>query len=146
MSWRLGSLTKVWSCPGLRLGYVIAPDIEHAERVRARQPLWSVGSLALAVVEDLIARTDLPAWASAIGSLRERFADDLRAQGHAVVETDCNWLLIEGAGDLRARLIAERIVVRDCASFDMAGTVRVALPRPADYDAVLAAFENVNKN
>ncbi|MGD9792233.1 MAG: aminotransferase class I/II-fold pyridoxal phosphate-dependent enzyme [Acidimicrobiia bacterium] len=145
-SWRLGSLTKVWACPGLRLGYVIAPDASGTARLRARQPQWSVGGLALAVVDELIALTDLPAWATSIRSLRGQFAADLRSLGHAVIDTDCNWLLIAEAGDLRARLVAERVVVRDCTSFAMAGTIRVALPRPADYDAVLTAFDRVKKS
>ncbi|HEX7276086.1 MAG TPA: aminotransferase class I/II-fold pyridoxal phosphate-dependent enzyme, partial [Acidimicrobiales bacterium] len=40
----VGSLTKVFACPGLRVGYVIAPAPDVADRLRRRQPLWSVGS------------------------------------------------------------------------------------------------------
>jgi len=48
--WRLGSLTKLWACPGLRLGYALAPDPGSAERLRRRQPQWSVNGLALAAL------------------------------------------------------------------------------------------------
>ena len=53
----VGSLTKVFACPGLRLGFVLGDD---AERIARRQPAWSVGSVALAVVVDLLARHRSP--------------------------------------------------------------------------------------
>ncbi|MET0325090.1 MAG: hypothetical protein ABW219_07710, partial [Ilumatobacteraceae bacterium] len=65
-AWRLGSLTKLWACPGLRLGYVIAPTAGAAARIAARQPRWAVNGLAIAVVEPLLAVSDLSAWAAAI--------------------------------------------------------------------------------
>ena len=43
----IGSLTKVFACPGLRLGYVIADDVGRFAR---HQPEWAVGSLGLAVL------------------------------------------------------------------------------------------------
>ncbi len=49
----VGSLTKLFDCPGLRLGYVMA-DPALIERLSRRQPAWSVGSLALAVLPDLL--------------------------------------------------------------------------------------------
>src|SRR6266540_1255110 len=77
----VGSLTKVFACPGLRLGYVLAPDAHLAERLRRRQPRWSVNGIAAALVPELLERTDLAAWATAIAALRAELVDVLHAHG-----------------------------------------------------------------
>jgi histidinol-phosphate/aromatic aminotransferase/cobyric acid decarboxylase-like protein len=141
-SWRLGSLTKLWNCPGLRLGYAIAPTLEAASDLRNRQPRWAVNGLALAVVGDLVATTDLAEWSGAIAALRDEFSDALRALGFAVRNTDVNWVLVERP-DLRAALAPHGIVVRDCASFGLPGVHRVALPSRAQFERVVAAFAAV---
>jgi histidinol-phosphate/aromatic aminotransferase/cobyric acid decarboxylase-like protein len=41
---------------------------------------------------------------------------------------DAPWVLVDGAGDLRARLARRGVLVRDCTSFGMPGTVRIAVP------------------
>lgn len=141
-AWRLGSMTKLWSCPGLRLGYVIAPSPEAAAAVAADQPRWSVNGLALAVVSELLEQTDLPGWAVEVARLRADFVHALRALGFVVHDTDVNWVLVEQPG-LREALLAHLVVVRDCTSFGLPGLARVALPRPADLERVLAAFAAV---
>jgi len=127
-SFVVGSLTKVFACPGLRVGYVIAPAADAAERLRRRQPLWAVGSLACALVPDLLDRADLPAWRSAIARLRSDLADLLGRHEHEVVAADAPWVLVSPAGDLRHRLAAHGVLVRDCASFGLVDTVRIAVP------------------
>jgi histidinol-phosphate/aromatic aminotransferase/cobyric acid decarboxylase-like protein len=141
-AWRLGSLTKVWACPGLRLGYAIAPDADAAARIARRQPRWSVNGLALSIVEPMLAVTDLPGWASQIEALRAEFCGRLHDVGVAARPTAANWVLVEGvdAADLRRRLIDRRVLIRDCTSFGMADTCRVALPNPHDLDVVVDAF------
>ncbi len=61
----VGSLTKVFACPGLRLGYVMAPP-DLIASLRTRQPEWSVGTLALAVLPDVLQLADeyLADWAT----------------------------------------------------------------------------------
>jgi histidinol-phosphate/aromatic aminotransferase/cobyric acid decarboxylase-like protein len=142
-AWRLGSLTKLWACPGLRLGYVIAPDAAGAARVAARQPRWAVNGLALAVVDQLLALTDLTRWATAVAAIRSDVADALVEQGHDVTATAANWLLVRSTGLLRDQLAAQGVVVRDCTSFGLADTFRAALPRPDQLSRVVAAFAAV---
>ena len=141
-AWRVGSMTKLWNCPGLRLGYVIAPDAESARRLARRQPQWSVNTIALEVVPDLLDRTDLPGWRDQIEDLRSAFITALRDLGFLVQDTVTNWVLVEQA-DLRVDLAMHHVLVRDCTSFGMPGVHRVALPHPSRFDAVLDAFTRV---
>jgi histidinol-phosphate/aromatic aminotransferase/cobyric acid decarboxylase-like protein len=138
-AYRLGSLTKLWSCPGLRLGYVIAPGPAEREALARRQPRWSVNGLALAVIPHLLALTDLPGWQAGIAALRSELAAVWKAAGFTVRESAANWILVEGAAAWRTALAQRGILVRDCASFGLRGTIRVAVPTPQGLDRVTRA-------
>lgn len=120
----VSSLTKLFACPGLRLGYVVADDVERFAR---RQPEWSVGSLALAVLADLVEHADVEGWAKSVADLRSDLAGVLRRAGLSPRASDANWLLVDAPG-LRDRLMPRGVLVRDCTSFGMPGTVRIAVP------------------
>ncbi len=139
-SWRLGSLTKLWSCPGLRLGYVIAPEIESAEVIRNIQTRWSVNGMALAAVSDFLAVTDLRGWAVSIAALRTRFVNELEYLGLHVTPSTANWVLVHDAARLRLALAKAGIVIRDCGNFGMPTTVRIALPKPHEVERVLGSI------
>jgi threonine-phosphate decarboxylase len=139
-AWRLGSLTKLWACPGLRLGYAIAPTAEQADAVRARQPRWSVSTLAAEVVGPMLDMTDLPRWMLAIGEARRALVAGLRDRGIDADDTDVNWVLVREP-DLRRRLARHGVIVRDCSSFGLPGTFRMAVPHPNDLDRVLGAVD-----
>jgi histidinol-phosphate/aromatic aminotransferase/cobyric acid decarboxylase-like protein len=137
----VGSLTKLFSCPGLRLGYVVAPDAEVTERLRRRQPAWSVNGLALAALPDFLASADLTSWSVGVRELRADLVDVLSTHGLAVTTADAPWALVRAPG-LRDRLLPEGIVVRDGRSFGLRDTFRVAVPDAdglARLDKALAA-------
>jgi threonine-phosphate decarboxylase len=141
-SWRLGSLTKLWHCPGLRLGYVIAPSGAAAAQIRRCQPRWSVNGLVAAAVPELLAATDLTGWAAGIAELRADFTRALTTLGYTAEPTDSNWVLVADQS-LRDRLAPLGVVVRDCTSFGIPGLARVAIPRPAQLDRVITCFAQV---
>jgi histidinol-phosphate/aromatic aminotransferase/cobyric acid decarboxylase-like protein len=137
----VGSLTKVFACPGLRVGYVVAPTPDLAARLRHRQPLWSVSSLACALVPDFLDRADLGAWRATIAVLRSDLTGLLRDHaGYQVAAADAPWVLVSPAGDLRHRLAGHAILVRDCTSFGLVDTVRIAVPDAAGLDRLAAAL------
>jgi threonine-phosphate decarboxylase len=140
-AYRVGSLTKLWACPGLRLGYVVAPSAEGAVALARRQPAWSVNGLALAVVAPLLERTDLTGWAAGIAGLRRAVAGLF--VGFDVTESTANWVLVHGAAHLRMPLARQAVLVRDCASFGLRDTIRVAVPDEVGLERLAAALTAV---
>ncbi|WP_131106201.1 aminotransferase class I/II-fold pyridoxal phosphate-dependent enzyme [Ornithinimicrobium sufpigmenti] len=147
----VGSLTKTFSCPGLRLGYVVVPEGPVAardgsslgpEELRVRllraQPHWPVSALALAVLPDLLADADLPGWAARIGQLRQDLVGVLESAGLQVQAADAPWVLVHEPG-LRERLAPRGVLVRDCASFGLPDVFRMAVPGPSGLERVATA-------
>jgi threonine-phosphate decarboxylase len=126
--WALGSLTKAFACPGLRLGFAVAPDEPAATALRRRRPAWAVSSLACAVVPDLLERADPRVWTDRIARARAELVAVLAARGWTAVAADAPWVLVPRAAGLRDALATQAVVVRDCASFGLADHVRIAVP------------------
>jgi histidinol-phosphate/aromatic aminotransferase/cobyric acid decarboxylase-like protein len=120
----VGSLTKLLACPGLRIGYVLAPDVGGFQM---RQPEWSVNGLAAAALPDLLDTVDLPGWARAVAAYRADLVGVLQSAGLSPQPSDANFVLVRAPG-LRARLAPHRILIRDCASFGLPDHVRIAVP------------------
>lgn len=137
----VGSLTKLFACPGLRLGYVLADD---ADRLTASQPAWSVNGLALAALPELLERVDLPGWRDAIARRRTQLVDLLEGHGLIVEVADAPWVLVEAPG-LRDGLAVHGVVVRDCASFGLPRHVRIAVPDDHGVERLAVALDRVRE-
>ena len=130
----VGSLTKLFACPGLRLGYVLTPGPDLAVRLRVRQPAWAVSSIACAVLPDLLDRADLPGWGRKVAAGRAELALLLRSIGLTPEPSDANFLLVPQAPGLREHLARHTILVRDTASFGLPDGVRIGVPDPAGLE------------
>jgi threonine-phosphate decarboxylase len=126
--WALGSLTKAFACPGLRLGYAIAPTPDEAAKLRNRRPAWAVSGLACAVLPELVAESDPAGWTARIAIARKATVAVLEEHGLAPLPSDAPWLLVPGAAGLRGKMARHGVVVRDCASFGLPDHVRIAVP------------------
>lgn len=138
----VGSLTTLFACPGLRLGYVVAPDDAVAEALARRRPRRPVNGLAAAVLPELLALADLGGWRRRLVAARRELADVLRAHGLAPRPSDAPWVLVDGVPGLADDLAAHGVAVRDCTLLGLPGTVRVAVPDASGLerlDAALAA-------
>jgi histidinol-phosphate/aromatic aminotransferase/cobyric acid decarboxylase-like protein len=139
----VGSLTKAFACPGLRLGYALAPDAAAAEAVRRARPAWAVGSLACAVLPDLLAVADPPAWTAVVAKGRAELVAVLDAHGWDPLPSDAPWVLVPAAAGLRDALARRGVVVRSCASFGLPDHVRMAVPDGDGLDRLDCALAAV---
>jgi histidinol-phosphate/aromatic aminotransferase/cobyric acid decarboxylase-like protein len=138
----VGSLTKLLACPGLRLGYVLA-DPDLVDRCRRRQAAWSVNSLALSALPELLEAVDLSAWSSSMSTLRRQLIEVLHGHGLRTRPSDAPWVLVE-SGDLRTVLAPHGIVVRDCSSFGLPEVSRVAVPSADGLARLSATLDRVH--
>lgn len=137
----LGSLTKAWAIPGLRIGYVLAADDAEAARLRALRPRWSVNGLACTALPELLALADPLRWHVGIAGLRAELID-LLAHHHLHADpSDAPYVWVPHARGLRHALVAHGIVVRDGASFGHPDAVRIAVPGPDGLDRLADALE-----
>lgn len=145
----IGSVTKVLACPGLRIGYVVVPEDDGAalgvaglrDRLEARQPRWAVGTAALVALPALLDRADLGGWAAAVAEHRTRLCQLLAGHGLDPAPSDANFVLVRGAAELRERLARFGVVVRDCGTFGLEGSVRVAVPDGAGLERLDRALD-----
>lgn len=138
--WSLGSLTKAFACPGLRLGYAVAPTDHAAAALRAKRPAWAVGSLACAVLPDLLDRADPPGWTKRIAAARADTHQVLTSHGLRPEPSAAPWLLVPDSAGLRTHLARQAVVVRDCSSFGLCNYSRIAVPGELGIERLDAAL------
>ena len=135
----VGSLTKLLACPGLRVGYVLAPDTAFIAQLHVRQPQWAVNGLACGALPELLDAVDLPAWSTRLATARAELVGRLGQHGLTAQPSDAAWVLLD-APDLRAKLAPRGVLVRDCASFGLPGVVRIAVPDSAGLARLITAL------
>jgi threonine-phosphate decarboxylase len=135
----LHSLTKSFSVPGIRFGYGFG-EPALIEKIEITRPPWSVNAYAEAyALEAFRHMDDLAASRAAIEREREWLVQEIDALGLCCNPSSANFLLVECGWDVAAfctALIHHDILVRDCTSFGLPTSIRVAV-RDRDENRVL---------
>lgn len=138
------SLTKHWSIPGLRAGYLLAAPSVVAE-LRAGQVPWSLStpaSAAIVACTTEVARIESRRRADQIATWREHLERGLTALGVDHVRSSTSFVLARVGPGVHARLRDTGVAVRRADTFPgLDGSwVRVAVRPPGSSDVLLAAL------
>ena len=118
----LGSFTKRFSVPGLRVGYMVG-DKDLVRRVKSYRLPWSVGGPAMAGAKYLIDHiTDYTIDVNGLHCEALRLADEFFRLGISVEPTDCNFILcklpVGCASEQKINLALKHgILIRDASNF-----------------------------
>ena len=139
----LRSLTKAFAVPGLRFGYGFG-DPELIARMEVLRPPWSVNTFAeeFAILAFRNYRL-LEKSRQRIAVEREWLEKKLRDLGLPALPSSANFLLVnlgEPRSGLAARLLARGILVRDCASFGLPESIRIAVRRREENEQFTEAL------
>lgn len=144
----LGSLTKRFAVPGLRIGYAIGCR-QLINRVKSWRMPWSVNAPAIKGASYLLDNIDRYNIDSR--SLHEealRIAREFSESGISVSESDCNFILCRlprgKASDLKRFLIEEYgILIRDASNFEGLDSsyFRIAAQAPEENDLLINAVK-----
>ncbi len=144
----LRSITKLWSVPGLRAGYLLAPP-DLVAALRGARPPWSVNALALVALE-LCAADHITAArrAGEVAAAREELAAGLSTlPGVVVWPSAANFLLmrVPRGPQVRAALLERGIAVRRADTFPglVEDHLRVSVRTPEENRTLIRVLQEV---
>ncbi len=145
----LRSMTKFYSLPGLRVGFLVA-SVELAGRIARLLPPWRVSTPAIhAGVAALRDREFAERSRRYIRRERERLGEMLRDAGAEPLRSRANFLLVRlprgvRSSEVRERLARMGILVRDCSDFrGLEGYIRVSVRLREENEMLVQALEGV---
>ena len=140
---RLYAPNKAFGLCGLRAAYLVLPEARpDLDRLA---PSWVIDRAAEAFLAATVSDEAL-AWLEAtkpvIAAWRSALACALRSRGLEVRESPCTFLLVRvrDASRVASALHRRGIRVRDCTSFGLADSLRLAVQRPDATEALVRAL------
>jgi len=136
----LRSLTKDFALAGVRLGYSIGSP-ETIERLTSQLPPWNVSELAqVAGIAALMDREHLSRTLAMLAHERLAFFAALQQAQLHLVPSRTHFCLV-GVADarlVRQKLLYQKMLVRDCASFGLPQFIRIATRPAHEWSRLLA--------
>jgi len=147
------SWTKIWACPGLRMGSLLAPTKELLIAVKKIQVPWSLNTCALAFISEVVKDEDYmkqtweltPKWRAEEKELLLKYHPNWKVYG----ESWLSWLWVE----VESVEVARKIVKKGSEigypiragedGYNQPNFVRLAVRKPEYYRELLEALKDI---
>lgn len=134
------AFTKIFSIPGVRLGYLISYNRELTEKIRTHLPEWNISTFAEAAGVACAGEQEFVEKTRAYVAVeREFLTKGLSGMGLAVYPGCANFLLVKTGLPLYDELLKRNILIRDCSNYRGLGKgfYRVAVKKREENERLL---------
>ena len=140
----IGSFTKIFSIPGVRLGYLVCKNQRLLAEIAGQLPEWNLSGFAqeagciCAEQTKFIRQTK-----QYIVRERQFLEESFREKRFVVFPSKANYILLYSQEPLYVRLIEKGILIRDCSNFRglHQGFYRIAVRNREENEILLGAME-----
>lgn len=141
----VNAFTKIFSIPGVRVGYVIA-DKNSIERLSMHLPEWNlsvVSSIAGEICSKYLKEHDWEEQTKKIIEKERKYlTDELTKLGFEIYESDTVFILLYSEEDIYTSLKNKKILVRDCSNYEglEKGFYRIAVKTHEENERLIEAL------
>ncbi len=144
---RLKAFTKYQALAGIRLGYLICPDKEAADLIKAVLPEWNVSAIAQAAGEKALeCEAYYEKSKTLIRDEKEYLKREMQNLGIRCFESDVNFMLFRSViEDLKERLLEYGIMIRDCSNFEglNKGYYRISIKKHDENRCLIESLKEI---
>lgn len=143
------AFTKIFSIPGVRLGYLVCSNPLLLKKIGRQLPEWNVSSFAQAAGYECAMQTEfVDKTVTSTQKERQFLEDGLKQAGFRVFKGKANFLLIYCEQPLYDRLLEKGMLIRDCENFRglSKGFYRIAVKSRKENEALLQAIGEIKWN
>lgn len=140
------AFTKIFSIPGVRLGYLLSSSEELRHKLRRHLPEWNISCFAQAAGCACAAQLEFAAITSYIVQNERCFLEKgLKEAGFQVFPSNANFILFYSEKRLYEPLLEKGILIRDCSNFRglKPGFYRAAVKTRKENKLLLKAIEEI---
>ena len=147
----LKSLTKFYSCAGVRIGSVVS-SAKNIENIKKYEPMWKISELDMTYVNEVIKDKKFPQISKAINITNKEYLvkilKNFKYTNH-IFDSSANFVLVQlktiNASKLQELLKPYKIMIRNCSNFDFLDDefVRVAVKSTKNLEKLKKALDSI---
>jgi len=147
----LKSLTKFYSCAGVRIGTIISSK-KNIAKLKKLEPMWKISQFDMSYIQEALKDDSFPKISKALNITNKEYLvkvlQNFKYTNH-IFDSSANFVLVQlktiKAQKLQELLKPYKIMIRDCSNFDFLDDefVRIAVKSTKNIDKLKTALDSI---